>query len=146
MSVTIKLYSHFPLTLMTDKFGDMSGETTLKCMLLTNAYTPSQDNHDYISDVDTYQVTGTNYSAGGKIMTTTAATTAANVTTFDAADTAWASSTIEAYYGIIYDYTGATNAAQALVAYIDFGADKNSENGTFQLTWNGSGIFTTTVA
>ena len=31
-------------------------------------------------------------------------------------------------------------------ANIDFGADKTSSSGTFQITWNASGIFTVTAA
>jgi hypothetical protein len=145
MAVSFHMYSHFPLTLLTDKLGDLSGETTLKCMLCTSSYTPSQDDHDYKDDVDN-EVSGTGYSAGGAIMTTTNPTTAARVTTFDCADTAWSSSTITARYAVIYDYTGGSDGTDALVAYVDFGEDKSSENGTFQLTWNASGLFTITVA
>ena len=29
-----------------------------------------------------------------------------------------------------------------LIAYIDFGADYSSSNGTFTIAWNASGIFT----
>jgi len=145
MAVSVKMYSHFPLSLLTGKCGDFSGETTLKCMLCTSSYTPSQDNHDYQDDV-TNEVSGTGYTAGGKIMTTTNPTVSGRVTTFDCANVSWANSTITARYAVIYDYTGGSSATNPLVAYIDFGEDKSSENGTFQLTWNASGIFTITVA
>jgi len=145
MAVSIKMYSHFPLTLLTDKMGDFSGETTLKCALATSSYTPSQDDHDYFDDI-TNEVSGTGYSAGGAIITTTNPSVTGRVTTFDAADIAWSDSTITARYAIIYDYTGGTAGTNALVAYIDFGEDKSSESGTFQLTLNASGLFTITVA
>ena len=145
MAVTIHLYSNFPLTLLTNKLGDLSGETTLKVMLCTSTYTPSQDNHDYKDDI-TNEITGTGYTATGMIMTTTTVATSARVTTFDATDTEWTSSSLTARYAVIYDYTGGSDPARALVGYVDFGADKTSENGTFKLQWNGSGIFTITVA
>lgn len=146
MAVSIKMYSNFPYNLLLNKHGDLSGETTLKCLLCTSSYTPSQDDHNFHDDItDEHAATG-NYSTGGKIITTTNPTISGRVTTFDATDTSWASSTITARYAIIYDYTGGSSGANALVAYIDFGENKTSENGTFQLTWNGSGIFTITVA
>lgn len=146
MAVTSFMYSHFPYTLITDKFGDLSSETLLKCMLCTSTYTPSQDNHDYKDDIDA-EVSGTGYTAGGAIITTTNPTISANVTTFDAADTEWTTSTITARYAVIYDYssTGA-DSTKPLVAYIDFGEDKSSEAGTFKIAWNASGIFTITCA
>ena len=146
MAVTIKMYSNFPYNLLLDKHGDLSGETTLKCLLCTSSYTPSQDDHNFHDDITNEHAATGNYSTGGEIMTSTNPTISTRVTTFDAADTVWTSSTITARYAVIYDYTGGSSATNALVCYVDFGADKSSENGTFQLTWNGSGIFTVTVA
>ena len=71
---------------------------------------------------------------------------AAKVMTFDADDVAWANSTITARYAVIYDATPAADADKKLLAYVDFGADKSSSSGTFQITWNASGIFTVTAA
>ena len=146
MAVTIHLYSNFPVTLLTGKLGDLSGETTLKCLLCTSTYTPSQDDHNYHDDITNEVAAAGNYSTGGEIITTTTVGATARVTTFDAADTQWTSSTITARYAVIYDYTGGSSATNALVCYIDFGENKTSENGTFKLQWNGSGIFTVTVA
>ena len=146
MAVTIKMYSNFPHSLLKGACDDFEGETTLKCLLCTSTYTPSQDNHDFHDDVTNEHAASGNYSTGGEIMTTTEVTISGRVTSFDAANTAWASSTITARYAVIYDYTGGASGTNALVGYVDFGEDKTSENGTFQLTWNASGIFTFTVA
>lgn len=146
MAVTIHMYSKFPVTLMTDKLGDMSGETTLKCLLCTSTYTPAQDTHDYHDDITNEVAAAGNYSTGGVILTTTTVTSAARVTTVDAANASWANSTITARYAVIYDYTGGTSGTNALVCYIDFGENKISENGTFEIQFNASGIFTVTVA
>lgn len=147
MAVTIHLYSNFPVTLLTDKFGDFSGETSLKVMLLDSGYTPDQDAHNYHDDVVGDEVgSGSGYTTGGVIMTTTTVGATARVTKFDATDTQWTSSSITAMYAVIYDYNGGSSATNPLVGYIDFGENKTSENGTFKLQWNGSGIFTVTVA
>ena len=146
MAVTIHMYSKFPLTVLTDKLGDLSGETTLKCLLCTSSYTPNQDAHDYHADITNEVAAAGNYSTGGEILTSTTVATAARVMTFDAADTQWTSSTITARYAVIYDYTGGSSATNALVCYVDFGENKISENGTFKIQWNASGIFTVTVA
>ncbi len=146
MAVSIHMYSKFPVTLMTGKLGDMSGETTLKCLLCTSSYTPAQDTHDYHDDITNEVAATGNYSTGGVIMTTTTVGSTARVTTVDATNTTWASSTITARYAVIYDYTGGASATNALVAYVDFGENKSSENGTFEIQWNASGIFTVTVA
>ncbi len=146
MAVTIKMYSNFPYNLLLDKHGDFTGETTLKCLLCTSAYTPNQDTHNFHDDITNEHGATGNYSTGGEIMTTTNPTVSGRVTTFDTANTVWSASTITARYAVIYDYTGGSSGTNALVCYIDFGENKSSESGTFQLTWNGSGIFTLTVA
>jgi len=146
MSISIKAYSHFPLNLLGSKLCDMDSEDKIMCMLCTSSYTPSQDDHNDKADIDN-EITdpATGYDAGGKAITTTAPSVSGRVTTFDAADTAWADSTITARYAVLYDDTEAAEADQPLICYIDFGADKSSEAGTFQLTWNASGIFPITV-
>lgn len=146
MAVSIHMYSKFPVTLMTDKLGDMSGETTLKCLLCTSSYTPNQDAHDYHADITDEVAASGNYSTGGVVLTSTTVASAARVTTVDAANAQWTTSTITARYAVIYDYTGGASATNALVCYIDFGENKISENGTFEIQFNASGIFTVTVA
>ena len=146
MAITLKLYSNAPLSLLLDKLGDLSGETTLKCALCTNAYTFDQDNHDFFDDITNELPTANGYTAGGKIMTTTNPTVTARVTTFDCADTQWANASFTARYAIIYDYTGGAAATNALIACVDFDGDKTPENGTFKIAWNASGIFSFTVS
>jgi len=146
MAVTIHMYSHFPLNLLNANLCDMDSESKIMCMLCTDSYTPNQDDHNDKADIDN-EITdpATGYDAGGKALTTTAPSVAARVTTYDAADTAWADSTITARYAVLYDDTEAGEGDQPLICYIDFGEDKSSEGGTFQLTWHASGIFTITV-
>lgn len=120
---------------------------TIKVALVTSSYTPNQDTHDYWDDVSANEASGTGYTAGGATLgsKTVAYTAGTNVTTFDAADVSWTTSTITARYAVIYDDTPATAATKPLIGYVDFGSDQSSSAGTFSIVWNASGIFTTTA-
>jgi len=141
-----KLYGNFLLKAL-NKEVDFDTDT-IKVALLSSSYTPDQDAHDYWNDVSTYEVTGTGYTSGGATLASKTATydSATNVVILDAADTTWASSTITARYAVIYDDSGATAGAKALVGYVDFGADQSSTNGNFTITWDSTGIVRITVA
>lgn len=145
MAVTAFLYGAF-LGKLANKEIDLDSDT-FKVMLCTSSYTPNQDTHDYKDDI-TNEVTGTGYTAGGATLgsVTWGYTSGTNTWKFDAADTQWASSTITARYAVIYDSSPGSDATRPLVGYIDFGADVVSSGGNFDIVWNASGIFTTTVA
>lgn len=121
---------------------------TIKVALLTNAYTPDQDAHNYFDDVVANEVAGTGYTAGGATLGTPSITYTGgtNVFKMDGDDTSWSSSTITARYAVVYDSSPATNATRPLIAYVDFGADVSSTAGTFQITWHANGIATVTVS
>ena len=141
-----KLYGQF-LSQALNKEIDWDTDT-IKVALLTNAYTPDQDVHNYLDDVVTYEVSGTGYTAGGNTLAnkTNSYNSATNVITLDADDTTWSSSTITARYAVIYDATPATNATKPLIGYVDFGSDQSSSNGNFTITWDATGIVRITVA
>ncbi len=113
---------------------------TLKVMLVTSSYTPNADTHDFVDDV-TNEVVGTGYTAGGATLGSKTVTldTANDRVDFDAADTAWTVATITARAAVLYKDTG-TASTSPLIAYYDFGSDKVSTGGTFQITWNSSGL------
>lgn len=121
---------------------------TIKVMLLTSAYTPNQDSHDYLDDVVANEVTGTGYTAGGAALASKTVTydAATNTLKFDAADVTWASSSITARYAVVYDDAPATNATKPLLAYFDFTTDRASSNGDFIVRWGTDGIFSATAA
>lgn len=121
--------------------GNLDFDThSFKCMLVTSAYTPDQDAHEFRSSV-TNEVTGTGYTAGGVALTALAVTqdNTLNRAEWDFADPVWAASTITARAGIVYRVVG-TAATDILVAYIDFGSDKSSSAGEFRLTINSEGF------
>lgn len=143
MAVTAYFYGHFAEALLKGNMGAF-GTATYKMMLCTSSYTPNQDTHQDKADV-TNEVSGTGYNAGGAALTTVSVTQTANVVKVDCDNVSWTDSTITARYAVVYDDTEAADADKKLVGYIDFGEDKSSENGTFQVTINASGLFTFTA-
>ena len=141
-----KLYGNF-LKQALNKEIDWDSDT-IKVALLSSSYTPNQDTHDYFDDVSTYEVTGTGYTTGGATLASKTSTYDGtnNVIVLDAADVTWSSSTITARYAVVYDDSGASAAAKALIGYVDFGSDQSSTNGNFTITWDSTGIVRITVA
>tara|TARA_E500000305_G_scaffold105837_1_gene103696 strand:- start:60 stop:488 length:429 start_codon:yes stop_codon:yes gene_type:complete len=112
---------------------------TIKIMLVTSSYTPDFGAHDFKADVSN-EISGTNYTAGGNTLSSLALTQTGGTIKFDAADTSWSSATItDARGAVIYDDTLTDDP---LIAYIDFGANYSSTNGTFTIAFNAGGIFT----
>jgi hypothetical protein len=121
---------------------------TIKVALLNSSYVPSQDSHATFSQVDSREVTGTGYTAGGATLAnkTLSYTPATNVLMFDnTADTTWATSAITARFAVIYK-AGTAAATSPLLGYVDFGANVVSSAGTFTIAWAAGGIFTITPA
>jgi hypothetical protein len=141
-----KLYGKF-IQKAFNKEVDWDSDT-IKVALLTSSYTPDQDAHDYFDDVSAAEVTGTGYTAGGNTLGSKTVTydAATNVIVLDAADLTWASSTITARYAVVYDDSGATAGAKALIGYVDFASDQSSTSGNFTITWDATGIVRITVA
>lgn len=144
MAVTSKIYG---LALQSILNAEVDFDTdTIKAMLCTSAYVPNQDTHRYKSSVTNELPTANGYTLRGVTLTgkTVAYDTTTNTLTLDAADPAWASSTLTARYLIFYKDTG-TDATSPLLAYVDFGADVSSTSSTFtyQIPTTGIAQFTT---
>lgn len=124
----------------TSAFYDMTkgnvvvGTDTIKCMLVTSSYVANKD-HTKRSDI-TNEVTGTGYSTGGTAATCTinAVDTANDKLTVTLGAVSWSSSTITAAAAVYYKARGGASSADELLAYIDFGGNVTSTNGTFSLT------------
>jgi hypothetical protein len=140
-----KLYGQ-ALVSAFNKEIDLSGDS-FNILLLDNTYTPNQDTHRYKSDLSG-EVTGTGYTAGGKVLSNVAATYdgASNTFKFDADDVSWNPSTITARYAVVYDNSPATDAVRPLIAFIDFETDQTSSGDQFTVSFNASGIVTITVS
>ena len=128
MAINQAMCTSFKIALLNGEM-DFSGDTsqTFKVALYTNAATLSAATTAYAT---TNEVTGTNYVAGGNTLTISASPASTGTTAFlDFADTTWTDATITARGALIYK-VGGTNPA---VAVLDFGADKTSTAGDFQV-------------
>jgi hypothetical protein len=126
---------------LTGAMGDLSAAgTTLKVMLVTAAYVPDQDLHEFKSSV-TNEVTGTGYTAGGAALANKSATqdNTDNEGVLDADDVTWANSTITARAAVLYRDTGVATTSD-LLGYYDFLSDKVSSGGSFTIQWNSEGL------
>lgn len=124
---------------------------TFRMVLCTSSYTPNQSTHSTWADASAAEVSGTGYTASGKLLTCTV-TRSSLVVTFDCDDQSWTTSTITAKYAIIVKdaaTTGTIASTDALVAYVDLetgGGSVSTTAGTFAITINASGVFTATAA
>lgn len=104
---------------------------TFKIMLVTSTYSASKS-HSKRSQV-TNEVTGTGYTAGGKVIVPIIAL---NNTTNRAIITipqiTWTASTITARGAVVYKSRGGAATADELVCYVDFLQDIVTSNQTFE--------------
>ena len=99
---------------------------TLKVALYDNTATLSSATTAYAT---ANEVTGTNYTAGGEAMTGMAVTLDGSTAIFDADNVSWANATITAQAALIYN----NSLSNAAIAVLDFGGNKTSTNGTFEI-------------
>lgn len=120
--------------------GDIDLDAPCNVALVTSAYTPNIDTHDFFNDV-TNEVAGSGYVAGGITLssTTVILDTTGDEAEFDAADITWATSTLTARGAVLYRNTG-TAATSPLIAYFDFTTDQTSSAGNFTIAWNSEGL------
>lgn len=148
-AVTLNLYDNFRLGGWEG--GAINFETPggngIKAALVTNAYTPDQNAHDFWNDVSANEVSGTGYTAGGNVLANgTATVNGAGLVTVDLDDpAAWAENAAgfsNARRVIIYHDTG-TPTTSRLIGYSDaFASDQGNTAGPFTVTVNASGLFT----
>jgi hypothetical protein len=122
---------------------------THKCALFQNSITPdfsaaAASARYGAGAFASGECSGTGYTAGGTVVTSTTVTESpTSVLMMDAADTAWASSTItNARCGLIYADAITTPQADPALVLINFGADYSTNNGTFTIQWASTGVFT----
>lgn len=144
MAASAKLYGNV--------FGSLANglinypTATVRVMLVTSAYTPNQDTHQYVSSV-TGEASGTGYTAGGQALAGKAIsyTTATNVTMLDANDPSWTTITVTFRYAVFYVDTG-TSSTSPLISWMDFGSDQSASAATLTITLPTTGIAQLTAA
>lgn len=120
----------------------LESETAVKVLMCTDTEAPNFDTHNFRDDI-VAEVTGTGYTTGGVVITSTELTLSSGVLTYDAADASWAASTISnAMAAVGYFVRGGASTADELVFLSDFVSAASSSSGTFTIQWSPSGIFT----
>lgn len=113
---------------------------TFKVILVKSTYDPSasKGTHDNYTNVTggSFEVTGTNYNAGGLATTPTCTKdTALHREDITFTNVTWSTSTITARACIIYK-VGSDAAHSWLIAYVDFGQDVSSTAAAFSVTFS----------
>lgn len=128
MAITQAMCTSFKKALLDGEM-DFSSDTTqtFKIALFTSSATLSAATTAYAT---TNEVSGTGYTAGGNTLSiSTNPTTSGTTAYLSFSNTTWSTATITARGALIYQ-SGGTNPA---VAVLDFGADKTSTAGDFQI-------------
>lgn len=126
---------------------DLSADT-LKLGLIDNSLAPTAaDASPAWGDYSANEVsTAGGYTANGETLTTVTYTEADGVATLDADDVDLVqngSGFTDAYYGILYNDT---NASDAAIGFVDLGGPVSEQDGPISIAWNASGILTVTVS
>ncbi len=129
------IYNRLKYNLMK-KLVDLSTDT-IKVMLLTSSHAFNAD-HNVKADIDTNEISGTGYTAGGATLANKTVTQddTNDRAVFDADDVSWTSATFTARHAALDDVTATNN----LLCSIDFGSDKSVTSGTFTIQWAAAGI------
>jgi hypothetical protein len=113
---------------------------TINAILVTSAYTPNIDTHDFRNDI-TNEVVGTGYTAGGQALASKVVSidTTNDRAVFDSNDPQWTTATITARAVVLAKIRGGASSADELAGYWDFGSDVTSTAGTFTIAVNAGG-------
>ena len=135
MAITSAPYNQFMTKLAVGSFA--LDTNTLKVMLLADTYTPDVANHHHIAHVNSHQVTGTGYTAGGATVTNKVVMTddTAKEAQVDADPVTWAALTTSARYAVLYKDSGTTTTSW-LIGYVNFGEVRTWSAQPFELVFD----------
>jgi hypothetical protein len=145
------MYDKFKLDqLINTALVNLSSDT-IKCMLVTSSYTPTNGSSgdQYASTPQAYEATtGTAYVAGGPTISgQTCSILSGDTVTFSCSNIVIAQDAsngfTNAYYAVLYKSTG-TLSTSPLICYASFGANKSNQGGSLTLQIDSAGVFTLT--
>lgn len=122
-----------------------------RMILVGTGYTPNQSTDALYSDVSANEISGTGYTAGGKLITQSV-TRSGLIVTFDCDNQSWASSTLTnvAYAALVRDANGDGSLAAGdlllCAAELEAGGSLSTVNGTLAVNINDNGVFAITAA
>ncbi|BDZ68609.1 hypothetical protein [Methanobacterium ferruginis] len=139
MTLTAKVYGNF----LKNAVNGIIDLSRLRVILLANTYTPDQDYHEFLDDVNPHEVEGTNYVSGGQLLDNPTCTYDVSIHSviIDCDDEIFSDVTITARYAIFYiDIVGENDNGKPLVGYWDLGEDETATSGSFRLTMDSTGV------
>lgn len=143
MSVTITKYSQFNKAILS-VLNNPAG-STLKLALVGSGYTFSAAHTDWSTSVESYEITGTGYTAGGQALANLAlnghvdnATIVDGDFWLDADDVLWSAATLTARRGILYNAT--TGELLASILFDDTPADISVTDMDMLVQWSELGL------
>ena len=130
MAITQAMCTSFKQELMEAKHNFLaSGGNTFKLALYTSSATLDATTTAYTA---TNEASGTGYTATGAALTNVNPTTSGTTAFTDFADLTFSTATITARGALIYNDTA---SGDPTVVVLDFGADKTSTSGDFQIVF-----------
>lgn len=132
---TFKAYAGY---IMNTLKGDIDHDTVQFKVLLANAsYTPDPDTHDFLDDVRSFEVTGTNWAANGQNCThSMSIDTGTNQVRVWLADVSVATVTLTgAKHAVVYNSTPGSDAARHLVGFVTFDTPLAPTAQTLTIDW-----------
>jgi hypothetical protein len=129
--ITQAMCTSFKVGLLNGEFDFGTGTTqTFKVALYTSAANLSAATTAYSP---TNEASGAGYTTGGAVLTISQVPSSSGTTAYlDLADTVWAATTLTARGALIYKADGVANPA---IAVVDFGEDKQTNAGDFEINW-----------
>jgi len=123
--------------------GGIDWDTSVIRLALVTGYTPDIDEHVDYGDISAFECTNANYTAKGKVVTTSAPTVDKpnNWAEYDASIVTWAAlGAGDLSHAILYVDSG-TEATSYLIAHIAIVATQPN-GGDYSIDWDASGVFT----
>lgn len=134
ITVSTAMPTSFKVELLKGLHDFTTGADVFKIALLkatasgTGTYGAASTNYSDITG-NSDETSGTNYSAGGNILTNVTPTSDSTTAITDFADTTWSSASFTTCGAMIYNTTNSNSAC----AVLDFGGDQTVSSGDFQI-------------
>jgi len=128
------IYNIFKHQLISNEINLLTDDIKV---ILVSDYIVDIDNHEYLSDVKSNEISGVGYTSGGKSLSTKSLVrdNVNDRVRFVADALSWESSYLSASGIILYKNTDVEESS-SLVCYIDFGAVKVSNNTSLRIEWS----------
>ena len=126
----------------------LQGGNPMGAVLLTG-YTVDQDNHRYLNDCMSKEITGTGYTSLGATVTGSTITynAASNEIRWAFADPTWTSASFSASSMVVYNRrSGGTTTTWEMLMYVEFGGTNTVSSGTFSYVVPATGAGAITVS